>query len=248
VWGPDQPHCRWALRFTLPNKNIRRGPAAGGAPSDFTNRQTANDIYVDGSTNALTLGTGTSGVVSRVLNDSTTLGQSLLTPFIEGASVANGGTSPAVAGGPASATTLIKSVTGIANGVATDVITVTVPNAAEGATIAVTLTASLGAGGAIGAFQESMTAYGQIVLARTAGVNAVATAGALTNAADAKVAGSDAAGTLAYAVSAIAGAVGAVNTFTITVTITRGAGASTNHSLIIDATLYNSQASGVTFA
>lgn len=49
----------------MPNKNIRRGPAAGGAPPDFTNRSTANDVYVDGLTEILTIGTGTSGTSSK---------------------------------------------------------------------------------------------------------------------------------------------------------------------------------------
>lgn len=49
----------------MANKNIRRGPAAGGAPSDFTNRAVANDIYVDGLTDILTVGKGASGVLSR---------------------------------------------------------------------------------------------------------------------------------------------------------------------------------------
>lgn len=227
----------------MPNKNIRRGPAAGGAPSDFTNRQVANDIYVDGSSGVLTLGTGTSGVAAKSILDNATSGFGSVTPYFEAPTAAG-----AVAGGVNSTTTFIKNVTGIANGVATAVFTVTIPNAAEAAAIGITFLASLGAGGAIGAFQESLTAFGLVVLARTAGVNAVATAGALTNAADAKVAGSDAAGTLAYAVSAIAGGVGAVNTFTVTVTITAGAGAATNHVVLAEATLYNSQASGVTIA
>jgi len=51
-----------------PNKNIRRGPAAGGAPPDFTNRATANDIYVDAVTGALTLGTGASGTGSMTVS------------------------------------------------------------------------------------------------------------------------------------------------------------------------------------
>jgi hypothetical protein len=50
---------------TMPNKNIRRGPAAGGAPSDFTNRSTANDIYIDGQSDRLTHGVGSSGTSVR---------------------------------------------------------------------------------------------------------------------------------------------------------------------------------------
>lgn len=74
----------------MPNKNIRRGPAAGGAPSDFTNRSTANDIYVDGSTGILTLGTGTSGTSSKQIIDASTsqtlTNKTLTSPVINGAS------------------------------------------------------------------------------------------------------------------------------------------------------------------
>jgi len=52
----------------MPNHNIRRGPSAGGAPPDFTNRPTANDCYVDGSTGNLVIGTGTSGTSSKIVS------------------------------------------------------------------------------------------------------------------------------------------------------------------------------------
>src|SRR5258708_5324130 len=52
----------------MPNKNIRRGPAAGGAPPDFTNRATANDVYVDGLSGNLVIGTGSSGTSSKTVS------------------------------------------------------------------------------------------------------------------------------------------------------------------------------------
>jgi hypothetical protein len=220
-------------------RSLYRGPVQKGQPTGAS-----APIRVDDSTSQVKVQSGGAGVTTEyILADNQTLNQGVPTPYIESATAAG-----AVPGGAASVTTLIKSVTAIANNVATDVFTVTVPNAAHGAAIEVLLLASLGAGGAIGAFQESRVAIGTIVLARTAGVNAVATAVALTNAGDAKVAGSDAAGTLAYGVSSISGAVGAVNTFTIQVTIVNGAGSSTNHTLVAQVALVNSQGSGVTIA
>jgi hypothetical protein len=41
--------------------NIQRGPATGGAPANFTNYPEANGIYVDGLTNEVVVGSGTSG-------------------------------------------------------------------------------------------------------------------------------------------------------------------------------------------
>lgn len=49
----------------MPIRFIKRGPAAGGADTDFINLARANGIYVDGSTGALTLGTGSSGTASK---------------------------------------------------------------------------------------------------------------------------------------------------------------------------------------
>jgi hypothetical protein len=54
----------------MPNKNIVRGPAAGGAPADFFNAPNANGVYIDGATGELILGTGTSGVASKTAIDS----------------------------------------------------------------------------------------------------------------------------------------------------------------------------------
>ena len=65
----------------MPTKDIQRGPATGGAPANFTNLPNANGIYVDGLTDELVVGTGTSGVSStnipqmRVLRQRVTLAQ-----------------------------------------------------------------------------------------------------------------------------------------------------------------------------
>jgi hypothetical protein len=143
---------------------------------------------------------------------------------------------------------LIKETTAIADNTATAIYTVTVPNAANGCTIALTLTGYEGAGGAIGAGEAVYTAYGQVVVARTPGVAAVATAVALSNTGKSNVAGADSTGTFAYAVTAMVGGVGATQTFTITVTIAHGTGAATNHICLSEAVLYNINNSGITIA
>lgn len=147
-----------------------------------------------------------------------------------------------------SRTEVNKAVTAIADNTATAAFTVTVPNAAHSASIMVVLTASLGAGGAIGANEASASIGYNVAVTRTAGVNAVATiSAAFGSAASAAVAGA-ATCTVTGALSAISGAVGATNTFTINVTIARGSGTSTNHTCFAYAKLLNANATGVTIA
>lgn len=150
-------------------------------------------------------------------------------------------------GGPGVQAQLTKLITGIANNVATAVFTVTVPNAAHAAMLELSIIASLGAGGAVGAFEDSSVAFGMIAIARTPGLATAVTAVALSNTGSAAVAGA-AAMTLAYAVSAVSGGNGATQTFTVTVTIAATTGSSTNHQALIAAALTNSQAAGVTIA
>lgn len=151
------------------------------------------------------------------------------------------------AGAALTSTRLLKKVTAIADNTATAVLTVTVPNVAVAAVLNITILSSLGAGGAIGAFEVSNTGRGQIVIARTAGVATVATAATLASTASAAVAGATTA-TLAYAVSAMTGAVGVTQTFTVTVTIVKGGGSSANHQAVILADLLNSETGGATVA
>lgn len=152
---------------------------------------------------------------------------------------------PATQGAAGSDSFLTKTVTGIADATGTAVLTVTVPNAAEGAVIPLVLMTSLGAGGAIGAYECSGTAYGQIVVARTAGLATVATATTLSNTGSACVAGATTI-TTAYAVSSITGGNTVAQTFTVNVTITKGGGASASHQAIVQADLLNAVAAGIT--
>lgn len=150
-------------------------------------------------------------------------------------------------GGPAGAATslhrLIFTKTGIADNVATDVLTVTVPNANHAASIRLSFLASLGS---TDAFESSRAAEGMVVLARTTGANVVAAVATLELAQIATVSGG-ATLTLAYAVSSITGAVGAVNTFTVTVTLNDSGGTGSNQ-VVVYAELMNALGSGVTMA
>lgn len=153
--------------------------------------------------------------------------------------------------GPAGAATTSsrrqKSVTGIANATATDVLTVTIPNAAHSACLEVSLTGSLGAGGAIGANEASASIKYNVVITRTAGVATVATVSTAYGSAAAAVAGA-ATVTITAAASAMTGAVGATQTFTVQVTITRSGGSSTNHTCLVVAEVQNANATGITIA
>ena len=155
-------------------------------------------------------------------------------------------TGPATLGlGPIAAATstytLVKKVTGIADNVATDVLTVTIPNSTQSAMLLVYLTT---ANGSTDAFESSRTGQGTIVITRTTGANAVAAATALHQATIATVA-AGATHTLAYGISAIAGAVGDANTFTVQVTIDDSGNLGSNQCVIM-AEVINGEATGIT--
>lgn len=152
-----------------------------------------------------------------------------------------------VAASALNTTRIRKSITAIADNVATATFTVSIPNAAHSASVYVKLTGSLGAGGAIGANEATGSVSYDIAIARTTGVNAVATISAAYGSSSSSVAGG-ATVTVTGAVSAISGAVGAVNTFTVNITIARGSGASTNHTAHCYAELQNANATGITIS
>lgn len=147
-----------------------------------------------------------------------------------------------------SRTEINKSVTAIADAVATATFTVTIPNASHNATIEFEFTGILGAGGAIGAGEASATNSYKVNVSRTPGVNAVASAVSTAFGAVASNVAGAATVTCTAVVSAIAGAVGATNTFTLNVTITRSGGASTNHVCLCYAKLMNPNATGITIS
>lgn len=140
-----------------------------------------------------------------------------------------------------------KAVSAIANAVATDVLTVTIPNAAHSASLKVKVNGSLGAGGAIGANEASATNTYDIIITRTAGVATVVAISSAYGAAASAVAGA-ATVTATATVTAMTGAVGAQQTFTVQVTISRSGGSSSNHTCFVYYELINSNATGVTVA
>ena len=149
----------------------------------------------------------------------------------------------AVSGGVTSCTKIIKKVTGIADAVATDVLTVTVPNANHAAAIKLTI---LSSNGGADAFESSRVATGTVVLARTSGVATVAAVSTLEAAQIATV-GGGATHTLTYGVSGMTGAAGATQTFTVQLTINDSGNVGSNQAVLL-AELINSEATGVTIA
>lgn len=153
-----------------------------------------------------------------------------------------------VAGAASVLSTVTKAVTAFADTTAKAVFTVTVPNAAHAARIVVECLGVLGAGGAIGAGESTMATQYVVTLARTAGVAVVAGVSSVVGAANAKVAGGDDITSVVVTTSAITGAVGASNSFTINVAITRAGAGATNHTGVFTARVLNQNATGVTIA
>lgn len=153
-----------------------------------------------------------------------------------------------VAGAATTQTEITKAVTGFSDTVAKAVFTVTIPNAAHAALINVDLLGVLGAGGAIGAGESCCASKYQVTVVRTAGKNAVATVSSAIGGAKSKVAGADDITSVVATASAISGAVGAANTFTINVAITRSGAGADNHTLVASARLLNQAATGITIA
>lgn len=152
------------------------------------------------------------------------------------------------AGGPGAATTVTQyqsKTTAIADNTATAVATVTIPNAAQSATIRVVLVGIAGAGGSVGASEANASVEYLLAVTRTAGVNATVSISAGVGSATTSVAGGTVLAITGTA-SAISGAVGASNTFTINATIAHTLGSSTNHVCIMFAELINSNATGIT--
>lgn len=145
------------------------------------------------------------------------------------------------AGGAVSLHRLIGKVTAIDNNTPATLFLVDVPNGNHAGIIRVSLLAS--SGGA-NAFESSRCALGQIVIARTTGVNAVATAATLVNDAVATVAAGAALTSLAYSVGTVSGAVGQTNSFPVRATIVEGGALDGNQCCYL-AELINAEGSGI---
>lgn len=152
----------------------------------------------------------------------------------------------AAAGAATSANTLVKVVTGIADNTATTVLTITVPNAAHGAMVQVTIIGQAGASGAIGAWEDVTSITYNISVARTAGVAMAAVVSTGFGSAAAAVTG---AGTMTCvgAITLNGEGVGATNTASFKATIDQSS-TSTLHRCLVLATVINSNAAGVTIA
>lgn len=138
-------------------------------------------------------------------------------------------------------------VDGLADATATTISTVTVPNGNHAGVIPVVLLTGIGAGGAVGDWECSGTAYGQIVVERFAGAATVATATSLSNTGSACSSGATTI-TTAYSVTSISGANTATQTFNIQVTVTKGGGSSANHHVLMQVDAINANASGITIS
>lgn len=153
----------------------------------------------------------------------------------------------AAAGAASSYVADVKALAAITDAAATTLLTITVPNSAQAAVIKATVVGSLGAGGAIGAYEASATNSYNIVVSRTAGVNAVAEISAAYGVDASAVAGATTV-TATLALAAVVGAVGASNSFPVQVTITKGGGASAAHTALVHYEVLNAVGSGVTVA
>lgn len=149
----------------------------------------------------------------------------------------------ATPGAAGQASTIINRKTAVADAVATSIFTVTCPNAEHASIVEIMIMASVKKT-AGGTYESTRVAVGYVVFDRTTGAALVGTATALTNAGIA-TSGTDTL-TLAYGVSVVAGAVGAVNTMSIQVTLT--ASGTDTHDVVALATIINQAASGMTIA
>lgn len=144
--------------------------------------------------------------------------------------------------------TITKRVTGLADTVATDILTVTVPNAQHAACIDLEVLAVLGAGGAVGAGEAARESKYQVIVTRTAGLAAVIAVSSAIGGVASNVAGATSIASAVVTASAVSGANSATQTFTIKLAITKTGGASDNHTVAVSARLLNYSASGATIA
>jgi hypothetical protein len=192
----------------------------------------------DGAGSSIDLSVPGGGVGGTVTVSGATTGLSLLGP--------SGTATIALGAAEASASSYVKRVytkTAIADNTATAVITVTVPNAKHGGMLFLKIVGTNGSGECVN------TGTGAVAICRGgAGIATVVTAAtiAVTATAQDATGGADT-NTLAYAVSAISGAAGAVQTFNVTVTLNDSGSSATNKAIVV-AELVNFEGTGMTMA
>lgn len=121
-----------------------------------------------------------------------------------------------------------KAATGILNATATQLLTITVPNGACGTIFRLSAVGALGTGGAKGAYEAVAGVSYDVVVARVAGSNAVATITASYVGGAANVSGATTA-TVTLTLGAVVGGAAVSNTIPVNITITRGAAGPDNH-------------------
>ena len=217
----------------------RRAAAAGPATPQIA------PLFVDSDDNKLKMipaGSGTTEVDVVDVSSTQTLTGKTLTSAILNTSQIGG-----AAGTVTSATQLLVLKTGISDASATAVATVTIPNAAHAASIRVLVLGSMGAGGAVGAFEANSASSYHMSVSRTAGVATVITTSSQDTVAASNVAG---AGTITAVITAssVSGGNTATQTFTININITKSGGSSASHQAVLLIDLINANATGITIA
>jgi hypothetical protein len=184
-----------------------------------------------------TLNTVTAGTVAASKAVVVNAAKAIDTIGVTGALVFGG---TGTAGDAGSATLLAKTIINVADNTATDIATVTVPNAINGAAIRVTAMGMLGDG------DSTDSKIYMIGISRIAGAATKATASTAT--AVGATTGATANATLTISVTGMTGGNTATQTFTIQGKVARSAGASTNHVIVIKIELLNAKATGITIA
>jgi len=130
---------------------------------------------------------------------------------------------------PVGATAIIKTVTGLLNNTNTTILNITIPNISGGAIIELTISGSLGAGGAVGAFESTTGRSFLIALTRVAGAATVATISIGNLASPAVTVGASSLN-LTASLGVVSGANSATQTIPVVLNLSRVSGASTNHT------------------
>lgn len=216
-----------------PSRAISSGtPLAGGNPSGY--------IFEDTNSNAWYMWVDTSGCLRIQPAPNVEPNPQTNLPSVDFLTAANAFL----------ATPFQKLITGMSDATATSLLTVTVPNVAVGATVMAFITASLGAGGAVGAFESNDSCLYCFTVTRTAGLAMTAggiTLGAGNHTSSQGVAGANTC-TLSLGFSSVSGGNTATQTASLQATVTKGGGASSNHQCNIVAWLFNSTATGVSLS
>lgn len=181
--------------------------------------------------------------VASFADAKTVSGAFLNSPKISGPTVqgATPGTEYAV-GDPGTAQRRVKKVSGMTDATLTDLFTITVPNAAHAAGFWMRVVGSLGDNDSTAAEEYIVAITRQAGEAAVAEGDVVVTAVAQPSATGAETI------TMYFACTAMTGAVGATQTFTVQGMILKGGGSSASHTMMCSAEMLNHNSAGCTFA